>query len=64
MGETKTLRRFTSEGLRQFEISYSRLHAGYPENIAALLDNDDLTEKISGCEIADSTIQTVWQPQD
>ena len=51
MGETKTLRRFTSEGLRQFEISYSRLHAGYSENIAALLDNDDLTEKISGYEI-------------
>ncbi len=51
MGETKTLRRFTSEGLRQFEISYSRLHAGYPEHIAALLENDDLTEKISGHEI-------------
>ena len=51
MGETKTLRRFTSEGLRQFEISYSRLHAGYPENIAALLENDDWTEKISGHEI-------------
>ncbi len=51
MASTKTLRRFTSEGLEQFELCHARLHAGYPEQIGALLEDDNLTEKISDYEI-------------
>tara|TARA_B100001250_G_scaffold133964_2_gene114541 strand:+ start:2049 stop:2765 length:717 start_codon:yes stop_codon:yes gene_type:complete len=51
MASTKTLRRFTSEGLAQFELCHARLHAGLPDQMGALLEKDDLTEKISDYEI-------------
>ena len=49
----RTLRRFNSQGLKEFEICHANLKERRPDQMGALLENDDLTENVLDVEMGE-----------